>query len=365
MPPEASTPPDVWLLLADKLGDNAQARLLIDATGLPYTLKTVLPRPEWVLGKPGFRPTLDHLDAERSDRLEPPWPDVIVTVGRRPTMAALWVKEQSGGRTRLVVVGRPRRRLGDYELVVAPPQYQVPAAPNVVHLDLPLMRANPTAVEAAAGRWRERLDRLPRPLTAVLIGGETQPYRFDREVALELLRELAALRERDGGSIYLTTSRRTSAEVVEALAAGLPGEATLHRWRPDDPDNPYLALLGLADRFVVSGDSVSMMVEVARLGRPLSIFPLPVRSDARTLVHQTIGRTLRGDGPLGAIGKAARLLGMATYGRDLTRLHERLVERGLAVRLGAPFEAPTAEAGDDLAGAAARVRALALQNVTA
>ena len=96
MPPDASTSSDIWLLLADKLGDNAQARLLIDAAGLPYTLKTVLPRAEWVLGKPGFRPTLDHLDPERSDRLEPPWPSLIVTVGRRPTMAALWVKEQSG-----------------------------------------------------------------------------------------------------------------------------------------------------------------------------------------------------------------------------------------------------------------------------
>jgi mitochondrial fission protein ELM1 len=359
MPPSATTPPAVWLLLADKLGDNAQARLLTDATGLAYAQKTVLPRPEWVLGKPRFRPTLDHLDPERSDRLEPPWPDLIVTVGRRPTMAALWVKEQSGWRTRLVVVGRPRRRLLDYDLVVAPPQYQVPDGPNVVHLDLPLMRADPGAVAAAAGRWRERLDRLPRPLTAVLIGGETQPYRLDAEVARGLLRELATIRQRDGGSLYLTTSRRTSAAVVEALAAGLPASATLHRWRPDDPDNPYLGLLGLADRFVVSGDSVSMMVEVARLGRPLAIFPLPTRRDARTLAHQAIGRGLQGDGPLGALGRAGRALRLAAYGRDLALLHERLVERGLAVRLGAPFKDPTGEAGDDLASAAARVRALA------
>ena len=137
------------------------------------------------------------------------------------------------------------------------------------------MRADPAAVAAAAARWRDRLADLPRPLTAVLIGGETQPFRFDRAVALELAKALDTLQSRDGGSLYLTTSRRTSAAVTEALAAGLPDGATLHRWQADDPDNPYLGLLGLADRFVVTGDSVSMMVEVARLGRPLAIFRFP------------------------------------------------------------------------------------------
>ena len=114
--------------------------------------------------------------------------------------------------------------------------------------------------------------------------------------------------------LYLTTSRRTSAAVMQALAAGLPDGAILHRWQADDPDNPYLGLLGLADRFVVTGDSVSMMVEVARLGRPLAIFPLPTRRDVRAVVHQAIGHGLRGEGPLGPLGRVGRTLGLASFG---------------------------------------------------
>ena len=88
------------------------------------------------------------------------------------------------------------------------------------------------------------------------------------------MRELQA---GDGGSLYLSTSRRTRPDVVAALEAGLPPGATLHRWTAgSSDDNPYLGLLAFADRFVVTGDSVSMMVEVASLGRPLAIFPLPV-----------------------------------------------------------------------------------------
>ena len=82
--PEPAVPPRVWLLVGDKLGDNAQAVALADAMGWPYEVRQVFPKPEWVLGKPHFEPGLHHLDLERSARLEPPWPDIVLTIGRRP-----------------------------------------------------------------------------------------------------------------------------------------------------------------------------------------------------------------------------------------------------------------------------------------
>ena len=48
---------------------------------------------------------------------------------------------------------------------------------------------------------------------------------------------------------------------MDCLEKHLPGNATLFRWSEDTEDNPYLALLGLADRIVVTGDSISMLVE--------------------------------------------------------------------------------------------------------
>ncbi|WP_204324295.1 ELM1/GtrOC1 family putative glycosyltransferase, partial [Stenotrophomonas maltophilia] len=77
----------------------------------------------------------------------------------------------------------------------------------------------------------------------------------------DLLAELGRIRARDGGTLYLTTSRRTRPEVAAAVDAALPEGAVLYRWSAETAaDNPYLAMLALADRFVVTGDSVSMMV---------------------------------------------------------------------------------------------------------
>jgi uncharacterized protein len=361
-PDARSTAPRIWLILGDKAGDNAQVRIIADALGWPYDAKGLVFRAPYVLGKPRFRTSLYHVDQARSAVLEPPWPDLILTVGRRPSMAALWVKEQTRGRAALVVVGRPKRWLDRFDLVIAPPQFQLPRRANVLRLDLPLMRVDETAMAAAVETWRERLTELPRPLTALLVGGPTKPYQFDQAVARQLLAETGRATACGQGSLYVTTSRRTPAAVVEALARDLPAGARLYRW-DEGGDNPYHALLGLADRFIVTGDSISMMVEVARLGRPLAIFALP--EERRWLrLRSALGRRLAAleDGPPGHVlrplSDALYRLRFAKYGRDLSEIHRRLYARGLAVPLGQPFQPPPSRPSDDLARAVERVRML-------
>jgi hypothetical protein len=353
-----SPTPRTWLLIGDKLGDNAQARALADALGTPYEVRQVIPKPEWALGKPRFAPGLDHLDLDRSAKLEPPWPDLIVTIGRRPSMAALWVQDQSGGRTRIVLIGRPKRWAERFALIVAPSQFKIPPRDNLVQLDLPLMRADRGAVAAAGEAWRERLAPLPRPLTAVLVGGVTKPFRFEPEDAGDFLRALKGVRDRDGGTLYLSTSRRTRPEIVAALERGLPEGALLYPWSSGTGgDNPYLGLLALADRFVVTGDSVSMMVEVASLGKPLAIHPLPPGRSPGDRARAALGRIAGGLGP---IPHLLHRLGVAGYARDLGTVHRLLFERGLAVRLGEPFRAaaPPGALADELQPVAQRVRSL-------
>jgi mitochondrial fission protein ELM1 len=351
--------PRIWLLLGDKPGDNAQARAVADALGRPYEIKTLLPRPEWVLGKPRFRPTLDHLDLARSDRLEPPWPDLVITIGRRPSAAALWLQERSP-RTRLVIVGRPKRWPDRFALIVAPTQFRVDRAANVVALDLPLVGVDPERLGQARAEWQGRLADLRRPLTAVFVGGETKPFRFDADVARGLLGRLDAAR--DGGSLYVTTSRRTRPEVIDVLERGVREGDRLYRWRPEGgADNPYLGLLAHADRFVVTGDSVSMMVEVARLGRPLAIAELPHQPDLGTTLRRHLVRALdprEGSGPLGRLGGLLTRAGLLGYGRDIEALHRWLYGRRRAVPLGMPLLPPTAGIGLELAEVRRRIEAL-------
>lgn len=342
--------PRIWLVMGDKPGDNAQLEIVAEALGLPVERRRVIPRSEWVLGKPRVEASLAHLDPQKSDPLEPPWPDLVLTIGRRPSMAALWIREQSGGRTRIVLFGPPKRYPERYALIVAPAQYRLGTAGNTLPIRFPLMRSNAEGIAAARESWSQRFAVLPRPITALLVGGQTKPYRLDAAVARHLMHRASELAL--PGTLYLSTSRRTPPAAVAAMQAALPPGGRMFRWAPDAPDNPYLALLALADRFIVTGDSISMMVEVARLGRPLAIAPLPYRSPLAALSHRWVNRP-------GGLPARLRASGITRGARDLGELHRVLINEGFALPLEEGFPPPQATGlEDDLPRVTAAIRAL-------
>jgi uncharacterized protein len=360
---QGAAPPRAWLVLGDKRGDNAQVEIIAPALGWPCERKYVHMREPYVRGKPRVAPSLHHVDLARSDPLEPPWPDLVLTIGRRPSMVALWIAEQSGGRTRLVLLGKPSGMMERFDLVIAGAEAQLPPLANVLAITLPLMRVDAARIGAAVEAWRARFAALPQPLIAFLIGGPTGPFLYDDSVVERLLAEALKV-ARQGGTPYLTTSRRTPAPVVAALRAGLPAGGVLFEWSAEAADNPYLGLLGMADGFVVTGDSISMMVEIARLGRPLAIFDLPTgRLGAVDQLRRSLTRRLfaPGAGPGGLRQRLAAALHrshLLTHTRDFRAFHRLLIERGLAVRAGETFRRAPVTAPDDLPLVVARIRAL-------
>ena len=128
-----------------------------------------------------------------------------------------------------------------------------------------------------------------------------------------------------------------------------------------------MGLMGLADRFVVTGDSISMMVEVIHLKKPLQILPLPTgllggldqarRSLARWLYQPP-------DGSLGSrlrIGLAHLIYRtyMIRHTRHYPGFHQLLVDLKLATWLGEPATPPAGEMPDDIPDVLACIKAAA------
>jgi mitochondrial fission protein ELM1 len=339
----------LWLVTGDKLGDNAQLLVIAEALGLPYEVRRVIPRKEYVYGKPPFEPSLYHLDMEKSDPLVPPWPELVLTIGRRPAMAAQWIRQQSGGKTKVVLLGRPKKMLEEFALVIITGQFLMPKRDNILSLDLPLMRVDAAKIDTAVKIWQPSFQAMKQPVTALLIGGPTKPYCMDAAVIDKLLQQLK--KQPGSGSLFISTSRRTPDAVVDYLRQHKPPDSTLYCWHPDDSNNPYFALLGLADYFVVTGDSLSMMVEIARLGKPLAIYPLPEQGGFMTQAKRQAVMALRriaGYLPGALVG----------YPRDLGRTHQYLLKNGLASTVGQPFVAPEGAMEDQLAQVVARIKQL-------
>ena len=358
----ATSQPRVWLLVGDKVGDNAQLDVIAEALGWNFERKELRFQKRYDKRRPFFRPSLHHVQLGQSDAIGPPWPDLILTIGRRPAMAALWIRKQSGGRTKVVIVGRPHRMLEQFDLIVTSSLFHLPDQPNVLNIGLPLMRYSATRIAAAVDEWQDRFLDVKRPLTAVFVGGPEDPFRFDARAARQLL-DQASNAPGGKGTLVIATSRRTPPSVVEALSANLPPDARLYTWTSEQYLNPYTALLGLADRFIVSGDSISMIVEVARLGKPLAIAPLPLRAAPWIRLEQAMARRFRAAETSGSSGwRWLRAYfhgkGIAPFARDTTAFHAMLFQSGLAVPLGQPFLSPPGLPSDGLALAVSRIRML-------
>lgn len=362
-------PPRTWLMMGYKAGDNSQILALAEALGWPFEIKRLVYRRTELVTNLLAGPTLMGLVREKSSPLEPPWPELVISAGRRNEPLVRWIQRRAGGRHRikLVHVGRPWALHECFDLIVTTPQYRLPAKPNILHNELPLHRVTAERLARAAEGWRGRLGRLPRPHVTVLLGGQAGPYNFDRENGALLGYWASRLARELGGSVLASTSARTPRKAAEAFAAQLDVPHLLYRYRPDDPDNPYFAFLGLADRIVVTCDSMSMLAEAVSTGKPVFIFDLlrgpgskrpPVPAEAR-IRGRSLPERLADWHPRPTIYRIGMRIGPRRLTRDVTLIHRRQVEAGRAVWLGEPWpEDRSPPPVCDLERAVARVRAL-------
>ena len=311
--------PQVWVLHGARTGDNAQASQLAEALGADFIVKQLrygpLHRmPNWLAGA-----GLASLTAEARALIVPPWPKLVIAAGRRSVPAARYIRRASGGRTRLVQIGRPRAALDAFDLVITTPQYGLPAARNVVELVLPFATRKAVA-ESELAQWRAAWSDLPRPWIAVAVGAGKYPQRLGTAELKELADRLSFCAAETGGSLLVMASPRTGAAAMAELQARIRGPANFYPWAPGA--NPYQSALALAERIVVTSDSMSMLSEAISTGKPVSVFRLPVSPLAPRWQAKA--------GPMAWLaGK-----GLLTPPRDMPAAVDRLIAEGHVSELG-------------------------------
>ena len=147
--------PRVWLLLGHKAGDNNQVLALAEALAWPWEEKRIVYRPWELLSNRLIGVTLCGIDRGASSPLQAPWPDLVISSGRRNEPVSRWIRRQAPA-ARLVHVGRPWAPLDTFDLIVSTPQYLLPDRANVLVNDLPMHRLRRERLDAEAARWRPR-----------------------------------------------------------------------------------------------------------------------------------------------------------------------------------------------------------------
>jgi uncharacterized protein len=266
----------LWTLTDGHAGNRRQAEALATMLDCGKPTEWLLePRLPWSVSAPRSFAGADHAFGPAfADALAQP-PRLAVGCGRQGALATRLLRERG---SMAVQILDPRIDPRHWNLVVAPEHDRL-TGDNVITL---LGSLNPVD-----GPWLARardafalFADLPQPRTAVLLGGSSSHARFDLAAFEMLASQLEIPLAREGGSVMVTASRRTPADLIAALRhryAGRPGLV----WCEDaDGANPYEGLLAWADRIVCSPDSVNMVSEACATHAPVFVFD-PARVSGR------------------------------------------------------------------------------------
>ena len=259
--------PLAWILHDGKPGMVSQALGLAEAVGFPFIEKRLTIRFPWTYLPPRLWFFPFAASHHRPD-LSPPWPQLVIGCGRNAAMPALAIRRASGGHTVAVQIQDPG--VGEFDLSVVP-EHDGLRGPRVIVTRGAVHRVTPSRL-AAETRCFPTLAAMSRPILSVLIGGSNKAYRLTLRRVREIADAVGEVLRNQGGSALLTPSRRTGAAGIALLRNRLDGLPAVI-W-DGAGENPYFAFLALADAFLVTADSVSMISEAAATGKPVHILGL-------------------------------------------------------------------------------------------
>lgn len=270
--------PLVWLITGKRTGDNNQLLTLATALGWPFETKDIAYNSlRWIAP---LRTGLTIVTGKTRHLLRPPWPDLVLCVGYGSVTVARYIRQQTGGRARLVHIGNPRDRVEDFDLQITTPQYARHAR-NLLQLPFPI--GNPAKYLQPRKEEIKWLGDFPRPCRLIAVGGPARHWQVDHT---ELLRTIDVLTAKHGGSLIVATSQRTTKSTRRLLDARVPGRGTIVDQFPR-----FGVLLAQCDEIHVTADSVSMLSEAILTGKPVGMIPIK-RSLRGVLSHWTYERLM-------------------------------------------------------------------------
>ncbi len=259
-----------WIVTDGKAGDENQCVGIAETLGLAYEIRRVPAR-----GPFGWTAPWGPIDPRqgpyrRSGALAGPYPDILIASGRRAVPYLRAMRRAAPGRTFTAFLKDPRTGHDSADFIWVP-DYDDLRGPNVFTTLTAPHLVTAGRIGAARARPDPRLTALEGPRVAVLIGGDSRHLSYR---TLDMVRLVDDLRRLAGGCrLMVTVSRRTPDPLRDAIRK-LVAETGGFLW-DGTGDNPYVAMLALADAVVVTSDSANMVSEAVSTGAPVLLFDLP------------------------------------------------------------------------------------------
>jgi mitochondrial fission protein ELM1 len=267
---------EILVLCDDRPGTASQAVGLAKEIGLPHKIfklnYSFFSRlPNFFLGK-----SLLGLDEETYQRIKDlkHLPRLIISSGRRSAPVALFLKNLSRNRSKIVQIMHPNLPLGKFDFVILPKHdcQDERKHPNLLTSVGSLTQVSDSLIAHEKEKFAPWFQNIEKTKIAVLLGGDSKNTKFEKSTAIKLGKLLSKIANNMDAKLLVLNSRRSGKELSEALKSNLTCDFDFFDWEKVAKENPYMAILGWADFFVITGDSVSMISECCATAKPVYVF---------------------------------------------------------------------------------------------
>ncbi|MGV3278450.1 ELM1/GtrOC1 family putative glycosyltransferase [Rickettsiales bacterium LUAb2] len=207
-------------------------------------------------------------------------PDLILVIGRRNLSVSLYLKKiliKNNKKIKLVFLMPPGVK--EYQSVdfIFKHRYKMQNKnfnnPKIIPIDFSPSKLQYNTVDNS-NKITNLIDLKP-PYIGVIIGGNAKGAKLSKENIDLFIEALTNLLIINGGSLLITTSRRTGKEAISFIKQKLANiPHFLWNYNHNNSNNPYTQILNIADILVVTGESTSMIADCIFLNKstPVLIF---------------------------------------------------------------------------------------------
>jgi mitochondrial fission protein ELM1 len=291
---------NIWAVSDGRAGIEAQVVGLADAVARLRPARITIKRIAWKapFGRLPWGLIPPRLALAPESGIAAPWPDIWIAAGRATLPLSTRIRRWSRGRTFVVQTQDPRTSLKPFDLVI-PPVHDELAGPNVLPILGAPNRMTPERLASELARFRARIEPLPAPRVALIVGGASKAFDLPPARAAQMADEIANAMAPAGGSLLVSFTRRTpepARRILTERLSALPG------WIWDETgENPYAAFLAAADAVLVTEDSTNLATDAAATGKPVHVLAMAGSSPKFTRFHADLearGIARRFDGRL-------------------------------------------------------------------
>jgi mitochondrial fission protein ELM1 len=267
---------EIWILADGRQGTVSQSIGLAEEIGFDYKIINITYNFFVKIPNCFFSDSLLRLSSSSRKKFEnlDYLPSLVISAGRRSSPIALFLKKKSENKTKIIQIMNPDLDFSKFDFVILPKHDEADEAKNdnVITTIGALTKVRENVVISEQKKFAAEFDEIKKSKIALLLGGSSNKTNFEKESAIKLAKISSEFTKNMGATLLILNSRRTSDELTNAAKSSLDCDFKFFDWKEVRENNPYLAILGYADFFIITGDSVSMISECCSTGKPVYIF---------------------------------------------------------------------------------------------